>query len=108
MILVVGGLGAGKRDFVARQLGYAPEEMSPRPEDGTPVLYALEELDPLPEAADLLRREVVVCREVGCGVIPMDRKERDRREAVGRLCCDLAQRAEAVYRITCGIPMRLK
>ena len=57
---------------------------------------------------DLLGREVVACREVGCGVVPLDRADRDRREAVGRLCCDLAAQAEAVYRVNCGIAMRLK
>lgn len=51
---------------------------------------------------------MVVCREVGCGVVPMDRGDRDRREAVGRLCCDLAREAEAVYRLQCGLAMRLK
>ena len=56
----------------------------------------------------LLGRAVVVCREVGCGVVPMDRGDRDRREAVGRLCCDLAREAEAVYRLQCGLAMRLK
>ena len=108
MILVVGGLGAGKREFVIRTLGYPAEKMSPAWEDGTPVLYGLENLDPLPPLEDLLRREVVVCREVGCGVIPLEGEDRKRREAVGRLCCDLAARAEQVYRVSCGIPMRLK
>jgi len=27
---------------------------------------------------------------------------------VGRLCCDLAREAEAVYRLQCGLAMRLK
>ena len=108
MILVVGGRGAGKRAFVEKQLGYAPRQISDDPAEETPVLYALEALEPLPPLEALLRREVVVCQEVGCGVVPMDRRERDRREAIGQLCCGLAGRAQAVYRITCGISMRLK
>ena len=64
--------------------------------------------DPLPPLEDLLGRGVVACREVGCGVVPLDRADRDRREAVGRLCCDLAAQAEAVYRVNCGIAMQLK
>lgn len=108
MILVVGGLGAGKLEFVHESLGYAWEQISRVFQEDTPVLCALEELDPLPALEELLRREVVVCREVGCGVIPMERADRERREAVGRLCCDLAARAEKVYRVSCGIPMRLK
>ena len=108
MILVVGGLGAGKRRFILEELGYVQEQLSSIPEEGTPVLWGLEALDPLPPLEDLLGREVVACREVGCGVVPMDRADRDRREAVGRLCCDLAARAEAVYRVNCGIAMQLK
>ena len=81
MILVVGGRGAGKRAFVEKQLGYAPRQISDDPAEETPVLYALEALEPLPPLEALLRREVVVCQEVGCGVVPMDRRERDRREA---------------------------
>ena len=99
MILVIGGRGAGKRSFVTDVLGFSPEQFA---ENG-PVLYGLEELDPLPPLEALLGRAVVVC-----GVVPMDRGDRDRREAVGRLCCDLAREAEAVYRLQCGLAMRLK
>ena len=104
MILVTGGHGAGKRSFVTDVLGFSPEQFA---EDG-PVLYGLESMDPLPSLETLLDREVVVCREVGCGVVPMDRGDRDWREAVGRLCCALAREAEAVYRLQCGLAMRLK
>ena len=84
MILVVGGRGAGKRAFVEKQLGYAPRQISDDPAEETPVLYALEALEPLPPLEALLRREVVVCQEVGCGVVPMDRRERDRpRQCIG-------------------------
>ena len=104
MILVTGGRGAGKRSFVTDVLGFSPEQFA---EDG-PVLYGLESMDPLPSLETLLGREVVACREVGCGVVPMDRGDRDWREAVGRLCCALAREAEAVYRLQCGLAMRLK
>ena len=80
MILVIGGRGAGKRSFVTDVLGFSPEQFA---ENG-PVLYGLEELDPLPPLEALLGRAVVVCREVGCGVVPMDRGDRDRRGGGGR------------------------
>ena len=108
MILVVGGLGAGKRRFILEELGYVQEQLSSIPEEGTPVLWGLEALDPLPPLEDLLGREVVACREVGCGVVPMDPAQRTWREQVGRLCCRLAKRAERVERIFCGLPMTLK
>ena len=38
----------------------------------------------------------------------MDKNERIWREAVGRLCCSLAQRAERVERVFCGLSTVLK
>ena len=97
MILIIGGRGAGKREF-ATTLGCDPEKTLP----------ALRALEPLPSLKDLLNYEAVICDEVGCGVVPMDRHDRERREAIGRLCCQLAQEAQAVYRLQCGLAMRLK
>ena len=64
------------------------------------------------EFAGRLEREnpnaIVTCDEVGCGVVPMDKEDRSWRERVGRTCCRLAERASAVYRVTCGLGVRLK
>ena len=38
----------------------------------------------------------------------MDAFERAWRERTGRIGCDLAKQAEAVYRVTCGIGTRIK
>ncbi len=46
--------------------------------------------------------------EIGCGIVPMNRFEREWRETTGRICCDLAQRSELVERVFCGIPVVLK
>ncbi|OON86972.1 hypothetical protein BXO88_05360 [Oribacterium sp. C9] len=51
---------------------------------------------------------VIIMREVGSGVVPMDREEREWREAVGRVSCLFAERAARVYRLLAGIPQRLK
>ena len=56
----------------------------------------------------LARNEVVIATEVGGGVVPVDKNERAAREAAGRLGCLLAQRADAVVRVFCGIPVYLK
>lgn len=50
----------------------------------------------------------IIMNEVGSGVVPMDRDERIWREAVGRVSCLFAERAEQVYRLIAGIPQRLK
>ncbi len=51
---------------------------------------------------------VIICDEVGCGVIPLSREERAFREATGRICCQLAEKAESVELVRCGIVRRLK
>ena len=69
------------------------------------------ESDPMPALQALLKRNpevVILCDEVGCGVVPMEKKERDWRERVGRTCCVLAEQAERVERLFCGIPTVLK
>ena len=58
--------------------------------------------------ARLADREYVLCREVGCGLVPMDPGDRAWREAVGRLSCRLAQEAQGVVRLWCGLPVWLK
>ena len=113
MILIIGGEGSGKRSF-AKSLGYAEESMADAVLDARPVLFHLEQLvfaDP--GCADrllplLLQKEAVLCNEVGSGVIPVIPAERLGREATGRLCILLAQRADCVVRMVCGLPTVIK
>lgn len=51
---------------------------------------------------------VIICDEVGYGVVPMIQSERLYREAVGRALCFLTVRAECVERIVGGMAMRIK
>lgn len=57
---------------------------------------------------DTMRGCAITCDEVGCGVIPIDRADEAYREAVGRLCCAIAAEADAVIRVTAGIPQFIK
>ena len=63
-----------------------------------------------PEAALplLLAAEVVISREIGSGVVPIDAGERAWRERHGRLLRQLAEQAGHVYRIFCGLTEELK
>ena len=112
MILVVGGLGQGKLEYVLGRTGHGPEEVAYTPEEAEtqPVFYGLERWPEL-DVDRLLQVNpgiVLICQEVGCGVVPVEPEERAWREAAGRLCCRLAQRAECVIRIFCGLPLVLK
>ena len=63
--------------------------------------------DPL-ALLETLCGHTVTCDEVGCGVVPIDRADEAYREAVGRLCCAIAEEADAVVRVTAGIPQYIK
>lgn len=51
---------------------------------------------------------VLICNEIGCGLVPIDPFERAYRENVGRICTALASRAVRVDRVVCGIGVVLK
>lgn len=112
MILVIGGAGQGKLDYVLRKTGYAPEQVAYTPEEARykPVFDGVESWPDLDEEELLaVNPELIfICNEVGCGVVPVDPAQRAWREQVGRLCCRLAARAQRVERIFCGLPMTLK
>lgn len=112
MILIIGGVHCGKRDYAAVQFGYDFKQMSNQL-DAAPVLYDFQAL--LRDYPDyeallpaLLQKKIVICNEVGCGVVPISAAERAWRETVGRACCALAQRAEKVIRVQCGIGTVIK
>lgn len=107
MMLIVGPLFSGKRQAAMTLLGWSREELEQRAVwDVQDLAASAEDLPSLAET--LSRRDVVIATEVGGGVVPADPGERAAREAAGRLTCLLAQRAETVVRVFCGIPTVLK
>jgi adenosyl cobinamide kinase/adenosyl cobinamide phosphate guanylyltransferase len=113
MIFITGGYAQGKLDFARETLGV--ENFN----DG-----CFGEADCVYNLADMVDDEnfennlntyieehphcVIICNEVGGGIVPMEKSEREHREKVGRVSCMLAGRAEAVYRVICGIGTRIK
>jgi len=45
---------------------------------------------------------------VGCGVVPVDKREREYREYTGRLMTELAEDADEVVQVLCGLGRRIK
>lgn len=114
MILVVGGIASGKRSYV-RSFGFADSDMSEDLFSDCPVLLGAQELVrsedvDMASLADLLAttKQIVLCQEVGSGIVPISRGERDWRDRVGALSKNLAERADAVVRMVSGIPQVLK
>ena len=116
MILVIGGAGQGKLDYVLEKTGFGPTDVAHDPEEAKakPIFDGLEAWvkghteETLEDLLGANPGVILLCDEVGCGVVPMDKNERIWREAVGRLCCSLAQRAERVERVFCGLSTVLK
>ena len=99
MLFITGPLYSGKRTFA-------------KPCGGRQI-YEVQTLaanaERLPALADeLAQYDVVTATEVGGGVVPIDPAQRAAREAAGRLACLLAERADCVVQIFCGLPTVLK
>ena len=52
--------------------------------------------------------QLLISDEIGYGLVPIDDFEREYREFHGRVMTELAERADCVERVVCGIPQRIK
>ena len=52
--------------------------------------------------------EIIICNEVGNGVVPLDEIDSQMREYVGRILCLLSEKSTRVIRIYYGIPSVIK
>ena len=122
MIFIIGGKAQGKKEYALQTYfdGVLPEN-TVRGGDASPeeLSQAVLILD-LQEYVRRRQKEghcdlpvfrndaVILCEEVGSGIIPLDRAERDYREATGRAGCRIAEQAEKVILLRFGIPQRIK
>ena len=130
MILIIGGSFQGKEEFAKKLIGQQKggeenwEQLVCRGDE--PWQKALEkpclvnfhgfirQLKETEEAekflCQVLKSEplLITMDEVGCGIVPLKKEERDYREAVGRAGQKLAAAAREVWRVQCGIPVRIK
>ncbi len=106
MIFVTGPLFSGKQQYIQKALAMDDETFA---RCAVRDVQDLALTGPVDELADsLARKRVVIATEIGGGVVPADPQERAKREAAGRLACCLAERADTVIRICCGLPQFLK
>ena len=117
MDLIIGGAYQGKLTLAAREYGLTPGDIcdlaAGEPVPGVRCYIHLEELTRRQEDTEsylplLAAAEVVIAREIGSGVVPMDAGERAWRERHGRLLRQLAQQAGSVRRVFCGLTEVLK
>ena len=124
MILIIGGAWQGKRDFAKETFCLAEEDIfTCRGQEIDFSRHCVDRLevftlacvqageDPVAyfeSRTDAWREAVLICRDISCGVVPMNAEQRLWRNETGRLCQYLAKRAERVSRIFCGLEQRLK
>ena len=106
MIFVTGPLFAGKQEYIQKALGLTDAEFAARAVRDVQELALGADPDALADA--LSEKEIVIATELGGGLVPIDKSEREKREAAGRLACCLAARADTVIRVCCGLPQLLK
>ena len=66
---------------------------------------------PEAELEELLQKNPEICivtNELGYGVVPIEPFDRKWREKTGRICTELAAKADSVTRVVCGIGILLK
>lgn len=121
-VLMVGGAYQGKRrlaerlfslkdsDFACGETCTEEELLRAKAVDGLHryVRRLLAEGRDTDGLAALLDGKIVLCDEIGCGVVPFEAEKDLWREKTGRLCCDLAERAGLVLRVHAGVPQVLK
>ena len=106
MILVIGGRNQGKSTFIKEkfpdktiinEFHYIIKNAIEEGKDIEAVIKkAMEDAD------------IIVCDDIGSGIIPIDKEEDLWREETGRALCKIASKADEVYRVVVGIAQKIK
>ena len=121
-ILIVGGACQGKREYAQKAFGLNEREILPWNEEREAASCiadlhlrvraclekGLTQQEVLEKLLPFFRGKIVLCDDIFCGVVPLDALERQWREVTGRLLCRLAQEADSVIRMQCGLPQAIK
>jgi len=119
MELIIGGAFQGQEEYAAEKYGLSDEDIYVCTDDGAIDLNArcIVHLEKYvlacvragrPAQTDFRQDAVLVSEDISCGIVPLEPWQRQWREAAGRYLARLAQDAEHVTRMFCGIPQRVK
>ena len=121
-VLMIGGRGQGKCDLAKKMFSLQSTDVQEGADCELDALSSCKAVNGLhlltrrllqqgkapAELLPLLRNKIVICDELGCGVVPVERELEDWREFTGRLCCNLASEADVVIRVIAGLPQIIK
>lgn len=105
MTLIIGGKYQGKTAYAS---ALARVQNAPVIDDLAQWLQTQPSVETALSALRLAPNTIIVCDEVGCGVVPLDKEQRAWRERVGRVSAALAEQADVVIHMVCGIPTVIK
>ena len=131
MILIIGGFAQGKLHYVKQRYVHCEDGREVTVLDGTLALpagtgagqmivnhlhrYIREQLrqgtDPEAMIENFGKEHpdcILICDEIGNGIVPMEAEERTYRECTGRILEGLAAQADEVVRVVCGIGQKIK
>jgi len=126
MVLITGGAYQGKKDYALRTFGFNELDIA----DGSVcnkedifsakcvTNYHIFVKRMLEESADIIavtkqlctenENAVVIMNEIGCGIVPLEKKDRIWREMAGKCGCIIAENADTVIRLSNSIPVAIK
>lgn len=125
MELIIGGAYQGKTDFAKEKFGFSDEDIFVCDKNKNIdfnkmcishierysyfcVEHGIEPAEHFFEHAHNLEHLIVISDDISCGVVPINKTDREWREANGRLLIKLAEKSEHITRIFCKIPAVLK
>lgn len=110
-VLIIGGAYQGKKELAKKLFNLNDNDFIGLDGKG---IYNLHEyiktnnITDIVEFAKSLKDKIIICNEIGCGVVPIDKELDNWREITGRVCCEIANFADIVIRVTAGIPQVIK
>lgn len=107
MILIIGGAYQGKLAWCLSNFKIKKDEVCDLSMGFVPGKKCYRHLEEYTKdhvaMPDFPADSIIISREIGCGIVPMERENREYRERHSLVLQDLAKGAEAVYRVYCGI-----
>lgn len=126
MKFIIGGAYQGKKNFAINRLNIDEKDIydASIPDDykifNSKCVYnyhmliknlIFKDIDSIGFTENLLLKNkniVIIMNEIGCGIVPIDRKERFWREMCGKCGCIIAGKSEIVIRVVCGTGIAIK
>ena len=127
MKLIIGCYAQGKLDYVREHFPVEEKNiyeacLPPKRKDVTEEVVVVNRLNQwflslesrekagklLEETIGAYRNLILITEEVGNGIVPMTKEDRQWRDDVGALQMELAQQADEVIRVLCKIGQKIK